>query len=218
MQTRASSSQGQNDPLSPSPAQGTQIPALPAPPAPTHCLRQAPGSQGLAEPHPTQLRIFIVLSLPSPVQAPQGSAPWLFISLGSLLQIQIKAMKKLGTHLCKNRNCAALILKLSCTVLWLGVRGAGRNEFLTHFSLDIFGLQCLRLPTAHPRGPITVQPPTRPPLPLPTPRPLPLRTPLPLLPPIPPPQHQPTPPRQPQAIILHPTAGALRSLPAVPHG
>ena len=92
MQTRASSSQGQNDPLSPSPAQGTQIPALPAPPAPTHCLRQAPGSQGLAEPHPTQLRIFIVLSLPSPVQAPQGSAPWLFISLGSLLQIQIKAM------------------------------------------------------------------------------------------------------------------------------
>ena len=122
------------------------------------------------------------------------------------------------TSLCKNWNCAALILKLSFTVPWLGVGGAGRNEFLTHFSLDIFGLQCLRLPTVHPRGPMTVQPPIRPPLPLPTPHPLPLRTPLPLLPPIPPPQHQPTPPRQPQAIILHCIVGALQSLPAVPHG
>ena len=120
--------------------------------------------------------------------------------------------------LCKNWNCATLILKLSFAVLWLGVGEAGRNEFLTHFSLDIFGLQCLHLPTAHPRAPITVQPPTRPPLPLPTPRPLPLHTPLPPLPPIPRPQHQPIPIPQPQAIILHPIVGALRSLPAVPHG
>lgn len=97
------------------------------------------------------------------------------------------------------------------------------------FSLDLFGLQCLQIPTAHLRGPITVQlptrlrlpPPTPPRLPPPTLLPLPLPIPPRLPPPTPPPQHQPTPRRWPRAMSLHPrwpTAGVLLSLPAAPLG
>lgn len=66
-------------------------------------------------------------------------------------------------------------------------------------------LQCRCPRTAHPRGPIIAQLPTPPHLPPPTPLP----------------RLQATPPHQPQAITLHPqrpTAGALWSLPAAPHG
>lgn len=197
---------------------------LPGPGDPDMSLARPPlppslSPAGLWQPRPGRAAPRTAADIYSPVpsqpcpssEAPEGSAPtavylpWLPAATSNRGHQEVQ-----GRVSCKNWHCAALILKLSFPVLWLGAGEAGRNEFLTHFSLGIFGLQCLHLPTAHPQGPITVQPPTPPPLPPPTPLPLP--------PPTPPPQHQPIPPRQPQAIILHPTAGALRSLPAVPHG
>ena len=111
----------------PLPGPGDPDMSLAGHPCPRPCLLQASGSQGLAEPHPAQLQIFIALSLPSPVQAPEGSAlralylPWLSAATSNRGHQEVQ-----GRVSCKNWNCAALILKLSFPVLWLGAGEAGR--------------------------------------------------------------------------------------------
>lgn len=139
---------------------------------------------GQAPPH-TAADIYSYVPFPALSQLPRALA----------LPEAIWGIKKFR-NFHKNWNCPALILKSPFTVFWLGAGEVGRNEFLIHFSLALFALQCLHLPTAHPQGPITVQLPTPPHLPLLTPPHPPPPTPL--------PRHQPIPPRQPRAITPRP--------------